>query len=277
MRADVFSSLVGRLNRSVDEVYPLHVGDTWLDPTEPARMESLRISEHADLHRYAPPPGLPQLRTALVEREREATGLDLDLDQVLVTAGATSGLHCVLTVLLEPGDEVLVLTPHWPLIVGITRACRGVPVLVDVLNALRGTATRGEDLAAAAAAQRTPRTKALYVSSPNNPSGRVLPAAALQHLADWARRENLWLISDEVYEELAFDIPHQRMAPFAPERTVTSFSFSKTYGIAGTRCGYVTGPKAVINEATKIATHSFYNAPTPGQIAALAALEHGAL
>ena len=277
MRADVFSSLVGRLNRSEGhaEVFPLHVGDTWLDPTERARMESLHLGDHRDLHRYAPPPGLPRLRTALLERERTATGLPLELDQVLVTAGATSGLHCVLSVLLDPGDEVLVLAPHWPLIVGITRACRGVPVLVDVLDALRGAETRGEELVAAVAVLRSPRTRALYVSSPNNPTGRVLPGEALRQLAEWTRREGLWLISDEVYEELAFDIPHQRMAPFAPERTIGSFSFSKTYGLAGTRCGYVTGPPEVIAEATKIATHSFYNAPTPGQVAALAALEHG--
>lgn len=275
MRADVFSSLASRLNRVDGEVFPLHVGDTWLDPTKAARMESLRIEDHRDLHRYAPPPGLPDLRSALVERERLATGLDVELDQILVTAGATSGLHCVLSVLLDPGDEVLVLAPHWPLIVGITRACRGVPVLVDVLAELRGTETRVDDLVAAVAARRSPRTKALYISSPNNPTGRVLPEAALQQLAEWTRREELWLISDEVYEELAFDVPHQRVAPFAPERTIGSFSFSKTYGIAGARCGYVAGPASVIAEATKIATHSFYNAPTPGQISALAALQHG--
>ena len=275
MRADVFSSLASRLGQVEGEVFPLHVGDTWLDPTRDARMASLRIEDHRDLHRYAPPPGLPALRSALVERERLATGLEFEMDQILVTAGATSGLHCVLSVLLDPGDEVLVLAPHWPLIVGITRACRGVPVLVDVLAELRGTQTRGEDLVAAVAAQRSPRTKALYISSPNNPTGRVLPGAALRQLAEWARREELWLISDEVYEHLAFDAPHQRVAPFAPERTIGSFSFSKTYGIAGARCGYVAGPRDVIAEATKIATHSFYNAPTPGQISALAALAHG--
>lgn len=276
MRADVFSSLVGRLSRSAGEVFPLHVGDTWLDPTPAARMEALQIADHPDLHRYAPPPGLPSLRQALLERERGATGLAIELDQVLITAGATSGLHCVLSVLLDPGDEVIVLAPHWPLIVGIIRACRGNPVLADVLEALQGEATRGVDLVEAVEARRTPRTRALYISSPNNPSGHVLPSAALEELAEWARSAKLWLISDEVYEELALEVEHQRVAALAPERTISSFSFSKTYGLAGTRCGYVTGPAEVIGEATKIATHSFYNAPTPGQIAALAALEHGA-
>jgi N-succinyldiaminopimelate aminotransferase len=104
----------------------------------------------------------------------------------------------------------------------------------------------------------------------------VLGADWLEALAAWARRHDLWILSDEVYEEFVYRGEHVSTARFAPERTVTAFSFSKTYGMAGNRVGYLTGPPALISAAHRASVHSAYHAPTAAQAAALRALEGGA-
>ena len=103
----------------------------------------------------------------------------------------------------------------------------------------------------------------------------VIPRAWLEGLADLTRREGLWLLSDEVYENYAWGGEHVSVGQFAPERTFTAFSFSKAYGMAGNRVGYLVGPKESISQCRKISTHTFYSAPTAGQIAAAVALERG--
>ena len=131
--ASVYSSLAERLGRHVGETYPLHVGDTWMEPAAGCRMEDLTVAEHPGMHRYASVHGLPALLDAIVESERAATGLALERADVLVTAGATGGLGAVAGAILEPGDEVLILAPYWPLIEGIVRSFHGTPVPVPVL------------------------------------------------------------------------------------------------------------------------------------------------
>jgi N-succinyldiaminopimelate aminotransferase len=173
--------------------------------------------------------------------------------------------------LAAPGEEVLILAPFWPLIRGIVQSFRGVPVEVPFFDRVDSPETAVE----AVRAHLTPKTVALYVSSPSNPTGRVMPRAWLEALAEWAREEDLWLLSDEVYEDYVYRGEHTSVAPLAPERTLSVFSFSKAYGMAGNRVGYVVGPPAAIAEAEKISTHVFYHAPTASQLAALAALNDG--
>ena len=120
--ASVYSTLAERLERHAGERYPLHVGDTWMEPAAGCRMEDLSVSEWPGLHRYSPVHGLPSLLDAIVERERAKTGLALERANVLVAAGATGGLGAVAGAILEPGDEVLILAPYWPLIEGIVRS-----------------------------------------------------------------------------------------------------------------------------------------------------------
>ena len=136
---------------------------------------------------------------------------------------------------------------------------------------------RSADDAVAAVAERAgPRTVALYLSTPSNPTGCVLPRAWLEALAEWARREGVWLLSDEVYEDYVYRGEHVSIAAFAPERTLSVYSFSKAYGMAGNRTGYVVAPPEAALEALKISTHTSYHAPTSGQVAGLRALQSGA-
>jgi len=269
--ADVFSPLADRLRDHPGPIHPLHVGDTWMEPFAGARMEDLRAADHPGMHRYVETQGIPALLNALVEKLHARNGLTAAREQVLVTGGATGGLAAAVGAVVAPGEEVLILAPFWPLIRGIVRTFRGEPVEVPFYD-------RVDSAEAAVAAVREhagPRTAALYVSTPSNPTGRVLPEAWLAALAEWARAEDLWILSDEVYEDYVYRGRHASMACFAPERTFSVFSFSKAYGMAGNRVGYLFGPADAVAAARKVGTHTVYHAPTAGQLAALAALREG--
>ncbi len=268
LRDSAFSTLAHRLAAHKGEIYPLHVGDTWTDPPIGCRMEDLRCAEIPGLHRYAPPQGLPALVDAVVARSRARTGVEEERENVLVTAGATGALGAVAGAILTPGDEVLIPAPYWPLIEGIVRSFRGTPVAVPFF----GLADSPESAVEILRARATPRTVALYVNTPNNPTGRVLPCSWLAALVEWARASDLWIVSDDVYEDYAYDAPHTSCRALAPERTFSAHSFSKAFGMAGNRCGYVLGPSEVIREVRKVSTHTYYSTPTASQVAGLRAL-----
>jgi aspartate/methionine/tyrosine aminotransferase len=243
-----------------------------MEPFEGARMEALRVAEHPGMHRYCETAGVPPLVSALVEKLRARNRLPAERDGVIVTAGATSGLACAVSALADPGEEVLILAPFWPLVRGIVRSQRATAVEVPFFDRVRSAA----DAVAAVEERLSPRSVALYFSSPSNPTGRVLPRAWLEALAELARRRDLWLLSDEVYEDYVYRGEHVSIGSLAPERTLSVFSFSKAYGMAGNRAGYLAGPPGLVAEIHKLQIHSSYHAPTAAQLAALRALEGGA-
>jgi aspartate/methionine/tyrosine aminotransferase len=264
----VYSALAHRLASFPGEVYPLHVGDTWMEPPAGCRMEDLTVAEWPGMHRYAPPQGTRALLDAIVEQARRRTGVPTERDNVLVTTGATGGLGAVAGAILEPGDEVLVLSPHWPLISGIVRSFHGVPVEVPFF----GVADSPESAVEVVSAWLTERSTALYLNTPSNPTGQVIPRPIVEALVGWAQRHRLWILADEVYEDYVYDGEHTYTRPLAPETTFAVHSFSKAYGMAGNRCGYVIGPTAAMPELRKVGLHSFYSTPTASQIAAVKVL-----
>jgi N-succinyldiaminopimelate aminotransferase len=266
---NVYSALAHRLATYPGEVYPLHVGDTWMEPAEGCRMQDIAVEEYPGMHRYAAPQGMPALIDAIVEQARERTGVRTERDNVLVATGATGGLGAVAGAIVAPGDEVLQLAPHWPLITGIVRSFHGVPVDVPFFGAVDSPETAVE----AVRAKKTGRTVALYLNTPSNPTGRTIPRSWIEALVAWARSENLWILADEVYEDYVYAGEHTRVRPLAPERTFAVHSFSKAYGMAGNRCGHVLGPAEGVAELRKIGVHSFYSTPTASQIAALRVLQ----
>ena len=263
-RGSIYSMLGQRLAAYQGERFPLHVGDTYLEPAEGCRMEDLRVADHPGMHRYAPVQGLPELIDAIVHRTPSATA-----EHVLVTAGATGALGAALGALVDPGAEVLILAPYWPLIAGIVQSFRGLPVAVPGLD----TADQVEVLIEGLDAAITERAVALYLNTPNNPTGRVLPPAWVEALVEWACRRDLWILSDEVYERCLFEGRHQPCRPLAPERTFAAHSFSKAYGMAGNRCGYLLSPPSVMAAVRKVSTHAFYSTPTASQLAAARVLQ----
>ena len=264
----VYSRLANRLAQFDGEVYPLHVGDTWMEPAEGCRMEDLTVAEHPGMHRYAPPQGRPDLLAAIAGRVERRMGVPTTPEEVLVAAGATGALGAVAGAILAPGDEVLLLAPYWPLISGIVRSFHGTPVPVPFL----GAADSPETAVAAVAERLTPRTVALYLNTPNNPTGKVIPPAWIAALVAWAAAHGLWILADEVYEDYVYLGTHAYSRWLAPERTFSIHSFSKAFGMAGNRCGYVVGPAATMGELRKISTHTFYSTPTASQISARRAL-----
>src|SRR5262249_3843675 len=215
--------------------------------------------------------GIPEVVDAIVEKLRARNRIAAERDSVIVTGGATAGLANAIGALVDPGDEALILAPFWPLIRGIVQSWRARPVEVPCFDRVDSAEAAVE----AVAERATARSVALYVSTPSNPTGRVLPESWLAALADWAQRRDLWLVADEVYEDLVYRGAHVSLARFAPERTVTAWAVSEGYRRAGHRAGYLAGPPALIAEIHKLPPHSTYSCAPPSQRAALAALRGG--
>jgi len=269
IEGSIYTALAHKLSTFEGEIYPLHIGDTWMEPAEGLRMEDLRVEDYPGMHRYSLPQGLPLLLDAIVERTTERTGVPTQRDNVLVTAGATGALGAVVGTLVEPRDEVLILAPHWPLIAGIVRSFHGLPVAVPFID----RAESADSAVEVVTPYLTDKTVALYLSTPNNPTGRVIPPEWLESLARWCARHDLWLIADEVYEDYVYEGVHAYTRPMAPERAFSVHSFSKAYGMAGNRCGYVVGPEEAVAQLRKVSTHTFYSTPTASQLAALKAIQ----
>ena len=219
---------------------------------------------------YTANSGLLELRQAIAAALRGRYGLEYDPGhEVLVTVGVSEGLDLALRALLDPGDEVLVAEPCYVAYPPCVALAGGVPVSLPT-SAADGFVPR------AAVAERlvTPRTKAIVLNTPSNPTGAVLGRAALEALADVARRHDLLVISDEVYDRLSYDAPHVPMAalPGMAERTLLLNGFSKTYGMTGWRVGYAAGPRPLLAAMTKIHQYTALCASRQAQEAAIEAL-----
>ena len=219
---------------------------------------------------YTANSGLLELRQAIAAALRGRYGLEYDPGhEVLVTVGVSEGLDLALRALLDPGDEVLVAEPCYVAYPPCVALAGGVPVSLP-------TSAADGFVPQAAVAERlvTPRTKAIVLNTPSNPTGAVLGRAALEALADVARRHDLLVISDEVYDRLSYDAPHVPMAalPGMAERTLLLNGFSKTYGMTGWRVGYAAGPRPLLAAMTKIHQYTALCASRQAQEAAIEAL-----
>ncbi len=270
----VYSALAEKARARPGRVFALQVGDTWLEPPPFARAEAQRGADHPRLHNYAPVQGEPVLLDAIQARLRSRFGERVERDAIQVMLGATGGLSVVVDALLDPGDEVIVLAPYWPLIRGIVASRGAVPVEVPFFDRLGAP---GFDPEAAVARAVTPRTTALYLNTPNNPTGRVVPGEVVAALGGLARRHGLWVISDDVYEDLCYREPPPPAwtRPGLRERTLANHSLSKSYAMAGARVGYTHGPPAAMQAIRGVQTFKTYCAPRPFQFAAARALAEG--
>ena len=275
MPGSPFAAISHKIAAVVGERFPLHIGDTWMEPPAGCRMEDFKVADHPGMHKYAPVQGIAPLLDRIVERERSRTGVPTERGNVLVSAGATGGLGAVIGAIVDPGEEVILVAPYWPLFSGIVRSFHGVPVPAPLVGDSRDPGFIADPDRALALLDelRTERTVALYLNTPNNPTGRVIPRAAIEALVGWAQRHGLWVIADEVYEQYVYEGEHVYARSLAPERTFAAYSFSKAYGMAGNRCGYVIAPADHLDVVRKISTHTFYSTPTASQLAAAAALD----
>ena len=222
-------------------------------------------------HRYTPASGLPELREAIAAKTLRDSGLEVSPAQVVVTNGGKQAVYESFATLLDPGDEVLVPTPFWTTYPEVIKLAGGVPVEVfagsdqDYLVTL-------EQLEAA----RTGRTKVLLFVSPSNPTGAVYSPEQTRAIGEWALEHGLWVITDEIYQNLTYDgvtaLSIVAAVPELADRTILVNGVAKTYAMTGWRVGWMVGPADAIKAAGNLQSHLSSNVSNVSQRAAIAAL-----
>ncbi len=254
------------------DVISLGIGEP--DFVTPDGIRDAGIRSIADGHTaYTSNSGMAPLRVALAAHLMHHYGVGYDADdELLITVGVSEALQNVMLALIDPGDEVIVPEPCFVAYQACVVFAGGVPVPVAT-TAADGFAVPLEALEAAI----TPRTRAIMIGYPNNPTGAVMERAALQQLVDLAARHDLLVISDEIYDRLVYGVTHTCVAALAGarERTVLLGGFSKAYAMTGWRLGWLAAPADIVAATRKIHQYAIMSAPTPAQYAGLAALEDG--
>ena len=236
-------------------------------PAGPSRAGQDAIAE--GFTRYTAVAGIAELRSAIATKLRDDNGLEYRPDQVVVSNGAKQSVYNALMVLLDPGDEVLIPSPAWVSYPEMVRLADGVPVMVDTEPA----AYRLDPAALAAAI--TPRTKAIIINSPSNPTGAVYSNEELRAVARLVVENDLYVISDEIYEKLVYGAEFLSIASLGSEilaRTITVNGFSKAYAMTGWRMGYAAAAPILAEAMANLQSQSTSGASSISQRAALAAL-----
>jgi len=222
-------------------------------------------------HRYTPTPGLPELRQAIVDKTKRDSNYDITVDQVLVTNGGKQAVYQAFASIVDPGDEVLLPSPFWTTYPEAIKLAGGksVEVFADETQNYLVTVEQLE-------AARTSKTKVLLFCSPSNPTGSVYTPEQSKAIGEWALKNNIWVICDEIYEHLLYDgatapsLPV--LVPGLADTCIILNGVAKTYAMTGWRVGWMVGPKDVIKAATNLQSHLTSNVSNVSQRAAIAAL-----
>ncbi|NNC43846.1 MAG: pyridoxal phosphate-dependent aminotransferase, partial [Acidimicrobiia bacterium] len=222
-------------------------------------------------HKYTPAGGLAELKVAIAEKTRRDSGLQVEPAQVVVTNGGKHAVYNAIAAVVDSGDEVLIPTPFWTTYPEPVKLAGGVPVTVET-SILSGFKASVADLEAA----RTPRTKALIFVSPSNPSGAVYDRDEIVAIGEWAAENDIWVLTDEIYEHLVYDdnkfFSMPALVPEIAERCIVLNGVAKTYAMTGWRVGWVVAPIDVAKALTSLQSHQTSNVNNVAQIAALAAV-----
>jgi aspartate aminotransferase len=222
-------------------------------------------------HRYTPTPGLPELRQAIVEKTKRDSQYDITVDQVLVTNGGKQAVYQAFASILDPGDEVVLPSPFWTTYPEAIKLAGGkaVEIFADETQNYLVNVDQLESV-------RTGKTKALLFCSPSNPTGSVYSEEQVKEIGEWALKNNIWIIADEIYEHLLYDgakAPSMPVVvPGLADTTIILNGVAKTYAMTGWRVGWMIGPKDVIKAATNLQSHLTSNVANVSQRAAIAAL-----
>ena len=259
-----------RLRDQGQDVVFLTVGDPDQAPPEPvidATIDALRRHRTG----YSSMIGYPRVREAIAARFQRRTGRPCSADNVVVTPGAQGGVYCALQCLAGPGDEVIVPEPIYHTY-GPVIGASGARLVTVPLRAERGFHPEIDAIARAV----TPRTRVVWINSPHNPTGVVFTAEEVAGIAELCRRHDLWLLSDEVYEDLAFARPHVSpwSLPEMAERTVVVSSLSKSHAMPGFRFGWIIGPAALSRHLFDLLVAMIYGSPAFIQDGVMPALEN---
>jgi aspartate aminotransferase len=259
-----------RLRRAGIDVIDLGAGEPDF-PTPAHIVAAGHAALDANFTKYTANPGIMELRQAVADRYRADYGIEIGPEQVIATAGGKQALHHAAQALYGPGDEVVTHTPGWPTIVEQIKIAGATPVIVRT-RLEDGFAVKADALLAAV----TPKTRAIVINSPANPTGALLDEPEARTLAREAARLGLWVVLDLCYERLIYDgVPHRLPAIFAEtmaDRLVLAGSASKAWAMTGWRSGWLVAPVAVVKAAGALQSHTTSNVNSIAQKATIAAL-----
>lgn len=261
---------IGRTAANMTDVIDLSIGDPDLATPKPIAEAAKRSIDEGKTH-YTASNGEPTyLQSVLDMHRRLFDQSDYSIENIWATAGATHALNLALGALLDPGDEVIIPAPYFTPYKVQVESYKGVPVVVDT-KAAEDFQPQKEAIEAAIG----PKTKAILVNSPNNPTGTVYSRKTLEDIAELARTYDLYLLADEVYWPYAFGgADYVPLENLAPERTLVLGSLSKVFAMTGFRCGYLLGPEPVISAAGLLNEGVCYSAPTTPQWAGSYGMDH---
>jgi aspartate aminotransferase len=259
-----------RLRRAGVDVVDLGAGEPDFDTPAPVKAAAIRAIEE-NFTRYTPAAGILELRAAVCARYRADYGVPITPAEVLMTAGGKQSLFNAALALFNPGDEVITHAPFWPTIPEQIKLSGATPVLVRT-HSEDGFELHPEAVVAAI----TPRTKAIVLNSPANPTGALIGEPAMEAIADAAAAHGIWIVVDLCYERLIYEpVPHNLVKILLDrhrDRTVLCGSASKAYAMTGWRCGWTVAPERLVAACNTIQGHSTSNIASITQKAALAAL-----
>jgi aspartate aminotransferase len=259
-----------KLKRQGVDVVDFGAGEPDFPTPAPAK-EAAKVAIDQNFTKYTPPAGTADLKQAICARYQADYGVSFSEAETIVTAGGKQALYNTAMVLFTAGDEVITHSPYWPTIPEQIKLADATPVIVQ---------TRAEEAFAihpeAVIAAITPRTKAIIINSPANPTGAVISEEDLAAIADAAAKRGVWIIVDLCYEKLIYDnVPHNLVKVLVDrlrDRTILCGSASKAYSMTGWRCGWILAPKEVVAAADTLQGHSTSNVASISQKAALQAL-----
>jgi aspartate aminotransferase len=268
-----FSEIVHVRNRVMElraageVVHGFHGGEPFLETPDPVKY-ALTKALIENRTRYAPSSGIEPLRAALAQKLTTKNHILAGLDDVLVTAGGAHAIYVAFQAVLDPGDDVLLFSPFWTPIREMINGAQARPLLVPT------TSARRHGLTATLEKMTTPHTRAIYYNTPQNPAGTVFTRSEAEEVAAFARKHDLIVIADEAYEDLVYEGEHFSIAslPGMAQRTISTFTFSKSYGMTGWRVGYLTAQEPFMTGLRKLVLYSVNGVSTPTQWAALEAL-----
>jgi len=250
------------------EVHSLHGGEPYFETPEDIKYAAIQALVENQTH-YAASSGVLPLRKALVEKLARKNNLHVTTDEVIATVGGSQGLYAAFQSVLDPGDDALVFSPYWTPIGDLVTGAQARPLLVPTSTARRNGIRKTLEQFS------TPKTRVVYYNTPQNPSGLVFTRAEAEEVAAFAIERDLVVIADEAYEDLVYDGEHISIAslPGMAERTITSYTFSKSYAMTGWRAGYTVAKEPFMTALRKIVLYSTNGVSTPVQHAMIQALK----
>jgi aspartate aminotransferase len=260
------SNRAKKMQREGIDVISLSIGEPDFDTPRHIRDACIDALNRGETH-YAPSNGIPELLSAISDKIVKENKISCNPEQVIVTCGAKDAIYEGMEAVLNPGDEVLLLTPAWVSYEPCVQMAGGK----IVKHAVNQTSFQLED---SLLERVNPRTKMIVVNSPSNPSGAVFDKKSMNLVADLCQDFDLYAMSDEIYEKLVYGKEHISLAAIGDmaERTITINGFSKAYAMTGWRLGYAVAPVKIIKEMSKVQQHSVSQATTFAMWGAVAAL-----